>query len=92
MWPGRGALTPANPRHSSQRFAKPSFEDATMAAEHDILPAPPFALSDVYRAAARARRVGRIEASDAKEAIEAAAVTFDTDVRKLIAVQRREIA
>jgi hypothetical protein len=42
---------------------------------------------NVYRAAARARWVGRVEAVDADEA-----VIFDSDVRKLIAVRRREIA
>jgi hypothetical protein len=46
---------------------------------------------DVYYAAARARWVGRVEASDVDEAIEAAALTFGADVRKLIAVRRREI-
>jgi hypothetical protein len=47
---------------------------------------------DVYRAAARARRVGRVIASTADEAIEAAAVEFLTNVKKLIAVRRYEIA
>lgn len=47
---------------------------------------------DVYYAAARARWVGRVEASYADEAIQAAAVTFGVNVRKLIAVRRREIA
>jgi hypothetical protein len=47
---------------------------------------------DVYRAAAKARWVGRVEAPTAGAAIEAAAVTFNTDIRKLIAVRRREIA
>jgi hypothetical protein len=36
--------------------------------------------------------VGRIEASGADGAIHAAAVTFGADVRKPIAVRRREIA
>jgi hypothetical protein len=47
---------------------------------------------DVYYAAAKARWVGRVEANDADEAIQAAAVTFGADVRKLIAMRRREIA
>jgi hypothetical protein len=47
---------------------------------------------DVYRAAARARWIGRVVAPSADAAIEAAAVEFNTDVRKLIAVRRFEIA
>jgi hypothetical protein len=47
---------------------------------------------DVYRAASKARWIGRVEASTADAAIEAAAVEFDSDIRRLIAVQRREIA
>jgi hypothetical protein len=47
---------------------------------------------DVYRAGARSRWVGRIIAADADEAIEAAAVEFRTDIKKLIAVRRYEIA
>jgi hypothetical protein len=47
---------------------------------------------DVYRAAARARWIGRIIASSADAAIEAAAVEFKTDIKKLIAVRRFEIA
>ena len=47
---------------------------------------------DIYRAAARARWVGRVIAADADEAIEVAAVEFSTDIRKLIAVRRYEIA
>lgn len=47
---------------------------------------------DVYRAAATARYVGQVIAADAAEAIEAAAVEFKTDVKKLIAVRRFEIA
>jgi hypothetical protein len=42
---------------------------------------------DVYRAAAKARWVGRVEAPSASAAIEAAAVTFDTDIRKLNAIR-----
>jgi hypothetical protein len=46
----------------------------------------------VYRAAARARWIGRVIAHSADAAIEAAAVEFKTDIRKLIAVRRFEIA
>ncbi len=46
---------------------------------------------DVYRAASRARWIGRVIASDAAEAIEAAAVEFSTEAWKLIAVRRFEI-
>jgi hypothetical protein len=42
---------------------------------------------DIYRAAARARWLGRVVAGDATEAIEAAAVALGTDVKKLIAVR-----
>jgi hypothetical protein len=42
---------------------------------------------DVYRSAARARWVGQVVAGNANEAIEAAAVEFRTDVKKLIAVR-----
>jgi hypothetical protein len=41
---------------------------------------------DVYRAAARARWVGRVIAISTDAAIEAAAVEFRTDAKKLIAV------
>jgi hypothetical protein len=47
---------------------------------------------DIYRAAARARWVGQVIASTADEAIEAAAVEFKTDIRKLIAVRRWAVA
>jgi hypothetical protein len=47
---------------------------------------------DVYRAASRARWIGPVIASTADEAIEAAAVEFNTDVKKLIAVRKFEIA
>jgi hypothetical protein len=47
---------------------------------------------DVYRAAARAKWVGQVIAADADEAIEAAAVEFRIDIRKLIAVRRLEVA
>jgi hypothetical protein len=40
---------------------------------------------DAYCAAARARWVGQVIAANATEAIEAAAVEFRTDIRKLIA-------
>jgi hypothetical protein len=42
---------------------------------------------NIYRAAARARWLGLVVAGDANEAIEAAAVEFGTDVKKLIAVR-----
>jgi hypothetical protein len=45
---------------------------------------------DVYRAGAR--YVSQVVAADADEAIEAAAEEFRTDVRKLIAVRRWEVA
>ncbi len=44
-----------------------------------------------YRAAAKARWVGSLEAPSADAAIEAAAVEFGADAWKLIAVQRFEI-
>jgi hypothetical protein len=47
---------------------------------------------DVYPAAARARWIGQVIASTADEAIDAAAVEFETDIRKLIAVRRHQIA
>jgi hypothetical protein len=53
---------------------------------------------DVYRAAARPRWVGQVIAADVTEAIEAAAVEYPysggckTDVKKLIAVRRWEVA
>jgi hypothetical protein len=47
---------------------------------------------DVYRAAARARWVGRVIASTADEAVVAAAVEFKIDVKKLIAVCAHEVA
>ncbi len=46
---------------------------------------------DVYRAAARARWVGQVIATSGDEAIEAAAVEYRTDVKKLIAVRRYEV-
>jgi hypothetical protein len=47
---------------------------------------------DIYRAAARARWVGRVIAPAVDAAIEAPAVEFNTDIKKLIAVRRFEIA
>jgi hypothetical protein len=47
---------------------------------------------DVYRTAAKARWVGRVKVPAADAAIEAAAVDFGADIKKLIAVRRREIA
>jgi hypothetical protein len=47
---------------------------------------------DVYRAAARARWIGRVIASGADAAVEAAAIEFNTDARKLIVVRCSEIA
>ena len=45
---------------------------------------------DVYRAAAKAKWVGTVEAPTADAAIKAAAEEFNvSDARKLIAVQRR---
>jgi hypothetical protein len=67
--------TPTPRRHRPGRQDKPSPRNAW----------------DVYRAAARARWVGRVIAADAHEAIEAAAVEFRTNVKKPIAVQRYEI-
>jgi hypothetical protein len=46
----------------------------------------------IDRTAAQARWIGRVIASTAGEAIEAAAVDLDTDAWKLIAVRRFEIA
>jgi len=61
-------------------------------AANDNLPGvvlmPPRCEWDVYRAARRGRFIGRVVALDPDAAIRAAAVTFDTDVRKLIAVRR----
>jgi hypothetical protein len=57
----------------------------------DALPLQSYAW-DVYHAAARARWVGRVIAHSADAAIKAAAVEFKSDVRKLIAVRRFEIA
>jgi hypothetical protein len=53
---------------------------------------PPRFVFDIYRAAARARWVGRVVAPTADTAIEAAAVEFKTDAWKLIAVPAYEVA
>jgi hypothetical protein len=58
---------------------------------NDNSPNPPPPRWDVYRAASRGRWVGQVIASNAYEAIEAAAFEFNTDIRKLIAVRRFEI-
>ncbi len=47
---------------------------------------------DIYRAAARARWIGRVIASTADEAVEVAAIEYRTDAWKLIAVRQYEIA
>ncbi|SRR5260370_14427834 len=44
---------------------------------------------DIYRAAAKAKLIGTVEAVDERAAIEKAAKEFKTDASKLIAVQRR---
>jgi hypothetical protein len=59
---------------------------------NDNSPNPPPPRWNVYRAASRGRWVGQVIASNADEAIEAAAFVFNTDVKKLIAVRRYEIA
>jgi hypothetical protein len=46
---------------------------------------------DVYRIANRGRWVGYVEAADHNTAVEAASVTYDADIRRLLAVRRREI-
>lgn len=74
--PRRRRETPAQPANDNSR--NPKF--------------PPRYAWDVYRAAARARWVGQVIASTADEAIEAAAVEFRTDIKKLIAVRRWAVA
>ena len=59
--------------------------------DNDANPPPP-PRWDVYRAASRARWVGQVIATSADEAIATAAVEFNTDIRKLIAVAAYEIA
>jgi hypothetical protein len=44
---------------------------------------------DVYRAAARGKLLGTVEAADADAAVEAAAKEFKTDAWRLIALQRQ---
>ena len=44
---------------------------------------------DIFKAAAKARPLGTVEAADADEAIEKAAKEFKVIASKLIAVQRR---
>jgi hypothetical protein len=51
-------------------------------------PMPRFARTPIEQG----RWIGRIKAVDPNAAIEAAAVEFKTDARRLIAVRRREIA
>jgi len=51
-------------------------------------PAPSL-LWDIYRAASKAKWTGSVEAADADAAVQAAAIEFKTDARKLIAVRRR---
>jgi hypothetical protein len=43
----------------------------------------------IYLAAAKGKLLGTIEAADVGAVIEAAAIEFKTDARKLIAVRRR---
>jgi hypothetical protein len=50
---------------------------------------PPPTIWDIYRAAAKLRPLGTVEAADADEAIEKAAKEFKVIASKLIAVQRR---
>jgi hypothetical protein len=49
-------------------------------------PQPPLRW-DIYRAAAKARWIGAVEAADEREAIEKAAEEFKIDASKLIAAQ-----
>jgi hypothetical protein len=53
-------------------------------------PEPPKPVTwDVYRAAAKLRPLGTVEAADENEAIEKAAAQFKVIASKLIAVRRR---
>ena len=53
-------------------------------------PQAPLTRWDIYRAAARARLIGTVEAPDADAAIKEAAKEFNIqDTKKLIAVRRR---
>jgi hypothetical protein len=54
----------------------------------DLVPMPPRRAWDVYRITRRGRFVGSVFATDADAAIRAAAVAFDADIRKLIAMPR----
>ena len=54
----------------------------------DVVPMPPRRVWDVYRVARRGQFVGRVCAVDADAAIRAAAVAFDADISKLIAMRR----
>jgi hypothetical protein len=84
---GRGCTTDnASAKPKRSRLPRPSNDNSRTAK------AGPRYAFDVYRAAARARWIGRVVAHNADAAIEAAAVGFRTDVRKLIAVRRFEIA
>jgi hypothetical protein len=58
-----------------------------MAKKLEPPPQPP--IWDVYRAAAKLRPLGTVEAADADEAIEKAAKEFKVIASKLIAVRRR---
>lgn len=58
----------------------------------DIVAPPPLCEWDVYWAARRGRFVGCVVATGADAAIRAAAVSFDKDIRKLIAVPRPALA
>jgi hypothetical protein len=76
------------PKKTRQRWETP-----TQAANDNKLNAKMVRFAwDVYRAAARARYVGRVIASTDREAIETAAVEFRTEAWKLIPVQRWEVA
>lgn len=50
---------------------------------------PPLAIWDVYKAAAKAKPLGTLEATDADEAIQKAGTEFKVIASKLIAVRRR---
>lgn len=53
-------------------------------------PEPPAPIVwDIYRAAAKLRPMGAVEAADADEAIQKAAAEFNVIASKLIAVRRR---
>jgi hypothetical protein len=77
------------PKRPRRRQAAPA--QAANDNKPDTMPVVLFAW-DIYRAAARARYVGQVIAADAEEAIEAAAIEFRADIRKLIAVSRWAVA